>query len=146
MARAALEPGRALDSQQVQRLVQLLQPQLDAIFPLPLPPSACAPSPPPEPCRSDNSGGRGSRAAGLDEHLQLARSKELKAAGDLLAAITGFKHTVSLIRKRERTQRNAAATAGAKDSPKALLPETYFLMGRCFEGEQLRLASAAVLV
>ena len=99
------------------------------------------PSPPPPP----PAGARRARAEGLDARLQLERSKGLRAAGDLLEAVAGFKQTVTLVRKRERTQRNTASSATAATTSAAQctdggagvsLSEVYFLMGRCFEGER----------
>lgn len=142
-------PQGALSSRDVQLLVQHLQPQLDtSLFPpvllereedsrdtdlLPVPPPAPAHVPASVPIPAPVS-----RAEGLDAQLQLARSKDLRSAGQLVAAVEGFKHTVTLIRKRERAQRNAAdagAVTGTGAAAGASLSEAYFLMGRCLEGE-----------
>lgn len=118
-------------------LTHHLQPQLDVLFsPSPPtnttspPPRVFAPHPPVAGTLSD-----GTRVAGMDAGRQLQASKVLLRGGDYGAAASSLKQTVTLIRKQQRTQKHQHQKEEEDGSVAVLLPETYFLLGLCFSGE-----------
>ena len=142
-------PARELSSDDLPQLMRYLKPQLDLLFPVSstssrsrdkeetAPANMLMPSVPGR--KSSLTATNVSREQSLDEVLQMQSSKKHMAAGDHVAAVTGFKRTVTLIRKRERSKRQSSRREASCDNEPgagglSLLPETYYLMGRSFEG------------